>query len=196
MDFKVSGAFGALNVLKNSWNFAHRSEPIAIRAGLKLVPGRGRGARQRPLERGPQNLVHRSNTLAWINMKLNTHIDLIGPNNFPPVKFYARPTGSPLFRVVWKTHAMEFKVFLLEYRFKFHETRSVWSQDIEDEKLPGDFWYLERFGRGEETKLWREMWNRKCVITSAYINWSWWNFSSVFAVRGRSHGCDYCESKL
>jgi hypothetical protein len=30
------------------------SEPAAIRAGLKLVPGRGRGARQRPLERGPK----------------------------------------------------------------------------------------------------------------------------------------------
>ena len=51
--FKVSGAFGAFNVLENSWNFAHRSEPAAIRAGLKLVPGRGRGAQQRPLERDP-----------------------------------------------------------------------------------------------------------------------------------------------
>ena len=50
--FKVSGAFGSLNVLENSWNFAHRSELTAIRAGLKLVAGRGRGARQRPLERG------------------------------------------------------------------------------------------------------------------------------------------------
>ena len=50
---KVSGAFGVLKVLKNSWNFAHRSEPTAIRAGLKLVPGRGRGAQQRPLERDP-----------------------------------------------------------------------------------------------------------------------------------------------
>ena len=45
--------FWVLNVLKNSWNFAHGSEPAAIRAGLKLVPGRGRGARQRPLERDP-----------------------------------------------------------------------------------------------------------------------------------------------
>jgi hypothetical protein len=51
---KVSGAFGVLNVLKNSWNFAHKSEPPAIRDGLKLVPGLGRGAQQRPLERSPK----------------------------------------------------------------------------------------------------------------------------------------------
>jgi len=31
-------------------NFAHGSEPMAIRAGLKLVIGRGRAARQRPLD--------------------------------------------------------------------------------------------------------------------------------------------------
>jgi hypothetical protein len=52
--YDLRGTFGALNMLKNSWNFAHGSEPAVIRAGLKLVPGRGRGARQRPLEQGPK----------------------------------------------------------------------------------------------------------------------------------------------
>ena len=108
------------------------------------------GGSTAPSWTGSDNLVHISNTLAWINMKLSTHIDLIGPNILPPVKFYASPTGSRLLWVVWKTLAVEFEVLLLGNSFNHRQTRCAWCQDFEDAKLRTDFWYLERFGRGEE----------------------------------------------
>ncbi|XDV29311.1 hypothetical protein PO909_032448 [Leuciscus waleckii] len=55
-------------------------------------------------------------------MKLCTHIDLIGPNNFPSVKFYASPKGSRLLWVVWKTLAVEFEILLLENSSNPHQT--------------------------------------------------------------------------
>ena len=76
--FKVSGAFGSLNVLENSWNFAHRSEPTAIRARLKLVAGRGRGARQRPLERGSKTWSideTRLHELTWNSVHISISSD-------------------------------------------------------------------------------------------------------------------------
>ncbi len=44
------GIFGGLNMVKNSWKFAHTLEPAAVRTPLRLGPGRGTEALQRPLE--------------------------------------------------------------------------------------------------------------------------------------------------
>ena len=41
------------------------------------------------------------------------------------------------------------------------------------------------------TRIFGEKRETRSVITSAHINWSWWNFSSVLVVRGRSYGCNY-----
>ena len=72
-------------------------------------------------------------------MKLGTHIDHIGPNNFPLVKFYASPTGSRLLWVVWKTLAVECEILLLENSPCPLQTRCACSQDFEDAKLRTDF---------------------------------------------------------
>ncbi len=48
--FNLPGTFGGLNVLKNSWKFAHTLESAAIRTPQRLGPGRGTGALRRPLE--------------------------------------------------------------------------------------------------------------------------------------------------
>ncbi len=44
------GIFGGLNMVKNSWKFAHTLEPVAVRMPLRLGPGRGTEALRRPLE--------------------------------------------------------------------------------------------------------------------------------------------------
>ncbi len=44
------GIFGGLNMVKNSWKFAHTLEPAAVRTPLRLGPGRGTEALRRPLE--------------------------------------------------------------------------------------------------------------------------------------------------
>ncbi len=44
------GIFGGLNMVKNSRKFAHTLEPAAVRTPLRLGPGRGTEALQRPLE--------------------------------------------------------------------------------------------------------------------------------------------------
>ena len=129
--------------------------------------------------------------LARIHMKLGTHVDLIKPNNFRTACHKLRPTGSWLFRVLWKTHALEFDILLWGTPPVCHKTRWTWSQDIGDAKLRRYFWYLERFVRGEALKLWREMRNRKCLITSTYTTWVWSNFIGLFDVWCRSHICDY-----
>ncbi len=48
--FNRPGVFRGLNVLKNSWKFAHTLESAAIRTPQRLGPGRGTGALRRPLE--------------------------------------------------------------------------------------------------------------------------------------------------
>ncbi len=44
------GIFGGLNMVKNSWKFAHTLEPAAVRTPLRLGPGCGTEALRRPLE--------------------------------------------------------------------------------------------------------------------------------------------------
>ncbi len=44
------GIFGGLNMVKNSWKFAHSLEPAAIRTPQRLGPGRGTEALRCPLE--------------------------------------------------------------------------------------------------------------------------------------------------
>ncbi len=120
--------------------------------------------------------MYSSHILARIHMKLGTHIDLIEPNKFHTACHWLCPTGSRLFRAVYKTHALEFDILLWGLPPVCHQTRRTWSQDIGDAKLPGYFWYLERFARGEAMNLWRKMRDRKRLITSTYIVWFWSNF--------------------
>ncbi len=48
--FNHLGTFGGLNMLKNSWKFAHTLESVGVRTPQRLGPGRGTGALRRPLE--------------------------------------------------------------------------------------------------------------------------------------------------
>ncbi len=100
--YRLSGHFGGLNMVKNSWKCAHILEPAAVRTSLRLGPGtrawhRGSTA---PPGKPSENLMCSSHILARIHMKLGTHIDLIEPNNFCATCHGLRPTGSRLFRAV------------------------------------------------------------------------------------------------
>ncbi len=46
--FNHPGTFGGLNMLKNSWKFAHTLESVGVRTPQRLGPGRGTGALRRP----------------------------------------------------------------------------------------------------------------------------------------------------
>ncbi len=48
--FDYPGIFGGLNMVKNSYKFAHTLESAAIRMPQSLGPGRGKEALRRPLE--------------------------------------------------------------------------------------------------------------------------------------------------
>ena len=119
---RFQGLFGALTCSKTLETLHTGQNPRPSGPGLRWYPGVAGGSTAPP-GTGSVNLVHKSNTLACNNMKLGTHIDLIGSYILHALTFYPSPTGSRLFRVVWKTHAMEFEILLLEHSNTRHETR-------------------------------------------------------------------------
>ena len=100
-------------------------EPAAIRAGQRLIHGRGTGALQRP-----RNMEgHISYILAHRHTKLGTHIELINTNNFRIAYHRLRPTGSWLFGVYYSYLSSKLWGLLgsLTYSKTLENLRTLWN---------------------------------------------------------------------
>ncbi len=168
-------------MVKNSWKFAHTLEPAAVRTPLRLGPGRGTEALQRPLETPSENLMNSSHILARIHMKLGTHIDLHQAEQLFALHVMGSAQQEVGYSGLFKNHML----WNLKYSSQDFQHRSTKLGERDLKTLGmlncgGDFWYLKRFARGEAMKLWRELRDRKCLIKSTYIVWFWSQFSGLF----------------
>ncbi len=153
--FQPSGVFRGLNVLKNSWKFAHTLESAAIRTPQRLGTRAWHRGSTAPPGAQSENLMYSSHILARIHMKLGTHIDLIELNNFT-LHVIGSAQQEVGYSGLFKKRMLWIDILLWRLPPRLPPTRWTWSQDIGDAKLQDIFDISTGLPVARAMNLWRK----------------------------------------